>query len=383
MDHQQNDDGQQPSAVPSAIVTQTPVSEKELKRQQKKANKKEKKRRARELGVPYESEKKKKKKDKKEKSPLKDEEDEEANGEKIASSGSSQQKEQKHDTSSTLNGIKQKQLSSIPPSATQIEKISSQKQQHQTPTMNNGSIFSLIATSTKSSSSSSTPNNSKHNNNKQSPYQIKTILGTVALLPTSLPNVTNHITNLLQTLLLMYDSNMGGVLLSLENDVTLLPVDYKAGSSSRCNNSGLLIGGRIVDDLPYIHYKFSVDVLLFCPILGMKLSGKVVECTPTYITLTTHHILSTKISSETLHSEGYYYNGMTMEWVRERVVTATGSAIGGLKNDEEEEDEDDDRLGPSTSIYLDDNVEFIIERIHECGGYISLDGTRPSVSTLG
>lgn len=382
MDHQQNDDdGQHPSAVPSAIVTQTPVSEKEMKRQQKKAKKKEKKRRARELGVPYESEKKKKKKDKKEKSPLKDEE--EANGEKIGSSSSSQQKEQKRGTSSTLNGIKQKQLSSIPPSATEIEKISSQKQQHQTPTMNNGSIFSLIATSTKSSSSSSTPNNSKHNNNKQSPYQIKTILGTVALLPTSLPNVTNHITNLLQTLLLMYDSNMGGVLLSLENDVTLLPVDYKAGSSSRDNNSGLLIGGRIVDDLPYIHYKFSVDVLLFCPILGMKLSGKVVECTPTYITLTTHHILSTKISSETLHSEGYYYNGMTMEWVRERVVTATGSAIAALKNDEEEEDEDDDRLGPSTSIYLDDNVEFIIERIHECGGYISLDGTRPSVSTLG
>lgn len=61
---------------------------------------------------------------------------------------------------------------------------------------------------------------------------------------------------------------------------------------------------------------------------------------------------------------------MSMEWTRER---DRGDTVNG--------EEDADNLGPSTSIYLDDIVEFVIERIHECGGYISLDGTRPSVST--
>jgi hypothetical protein len=68
---------------------------------------------------------------------------------------------------------------------------------------------------------------------------------------------------------------------------------------------------------------------------------------------------------------------MTLEWTRER--DEAGTANNG---DEDEDDGDDDVLGPSTSIYLDDTVEFIVERIHECGGYVMLDGTRPSVSTM-
>ena len=294
-----------------------------------------------------------------------------------------------------------------PPSALQIKEIASQKLQQSTTAAaatTNGSIFSLIAAS--SSSSSSTLK--KHTKSK-SPYQIKTIIGTVALLPISLPNVPACIKNLLQSLLLMYDSNMGGVLLSLDDqDVQLLPIDYdynvvghddkkkKGGQSSRnYNYSGGspigLIGGRIVNDLPYIHYKFKVRALLFCPQLNMKLNGTVVECTPTYITLTTHHILSTKISSETLGNAGYYYNSSTMEWVCERTSNSgargggEGGGGAGIKTaaEDDKDDDDDVLLLPSTSIYLNDTVEFIVERIHECGGYIMLDGKCPSVSTLG
>ena len=190
----------------------------------------------------------------------------------------------------------------------------------------------------------------------------------------------------------MYNANMGGGLLSLEEGVKLLPVDHstsstggnsKSGGSAR--GGGGLIGGRIINDLPYIHYTFQFNGLLFCPEVNMKLKGQVIECTPTYITLTTHHILSTKISTEKLHEQGFYFNSLSLEWVRERDVNS-GSA--GRKNsidigEGDEEGEDGDVLGPSTSIYLDDIVEFVVERIHECGGYISLDGTRPSVSTLG
>jgi hypothetical protein len=210
---------------------------------------------------------------------------------------------------------------------------------------------------------------------KRSPYKIKTMQGSVALLPSSLPDVPTCIKSRLNSLLLMFNANIGGVLLSLEEGIELLPIDQKAAdrgnhASSTSRYTEGLIGGRIVDDLPYIHYRFQAKGLTFCPIVGMKLKGKVVECTPTFVTLTTHHIISTKISTERLHQQGFFFNLMSTEWTRER---DRGDTVNG--------EEDADNLGPSTSIYLDDIVEFVIERIHECGGYISLDGTRPSVST--
>jgi len=209
---------------------------------------------------------------------------------------------------------------------------------------------------------------------KASPFQVKTILGSVALLPSSLPNVPKTIKSLLHSLLLMYDANMGGVLLSLEDGIKLLPlqprtIGGRGGNNSSMNNRSGLIGGRVVDDLPYVHYRFQFRGLLFCPNVGMKLKGQVIECTPTFITLTTNHILSTKISTEKLNQQGFFYNGVTLEWTRERVDTAMKENTG----------DEEDVLGPSTSIYLDDTVEFIVERIHECGGYISLDGTNPTV----
>jgi len=101
-----------------------------------------------------------------------------------------------------------------------------------------------------------------HNN---SPYQIKTIIGSVALLPTSLNSVPTKIKSLLHTLLLKYDVNLKGVLLSLEDDVNILALNDDNGGKG-------LVGGRIIDDLPYVHYRFQVHGLVFCPRVGMKVS---------------------------------------------------------------------------------------------------------------
>jgi len=340
----------EPSDIPKSIITTTPINDKDKEKKSKK-----KKRKHSSTGgddtasslvtdslVSSGSKKKKKKKDKKRKSK-----DNRSSNDWQPPAGLPPE------VDNSQQHQEQQQLS--PPSTEEILKLASQKlSQHQQQT--SGSIFSLIAKPT-------TANNSNNSKLKKSPYQVKTILGTVALLPTSLPDVPKCIKSLLQTLLLMYDSNMGGVLLSLDDDIKLLPIDYKAPSSrgSSTNNNSGLIGGRIVDDLPYIHYKFQINGLLFCPSLNMKLTGQVIECTQTYITLTTHHILSTKISTEKLQDVGFYYNETSFEW----------------------EKRNDTLGGPLTTIYLDDRVDFIVERIHECGGYISLDGMRPEVSTLG
>jgi len=222
-----------------------------------------------------------------------------------------------------------------------------------------GSILSIL---------SKTANNNQSNDEfKNSPYQIKTIIGTAALLPTSLNSVSGKIKSLLHSLLLRYDGNLGGVLLSLEDDATILPMESDGSGSVGGGSKALLVGGRIIDDLPYVHYRFQVHGLVFCPRVGMKLKGQVIDCTETFITLTTHHILSTKISTSKLHQQGFFFNEATMEWSRER-----------------DTDVNDDSLdnGPSTTIYLDDTVEFIVEKIHECGGNVMLDGTMPLVSSL-
>ena len=258
-------------------------------------------------------------------------------------------------------------------------------------------IASLVSTSTAHAAAAATISSKQQLLLlKKSPYKLKTIQGTVALLPSSLPDVSTIIKSRLNALLLMYDSNMGGVLLSLEEDVRLLPIDYLSPSPNNrgdnSNNNSMLLGGRIINDLPYIHYRFEVNGLVFCPTVGMKMKGQVVECTPTFITLTTHHILSTKISTEKLHEQGFFYNSVSMEWMRERrgggggetttslaTRSSSSSIEGGGTVDHLENNLG--RQSPSTSIYLDDIVEFVVDRIHECGGYISLDGTRPSVST--
>lgn len=67
-----------------------------------------------------------------------------------------------------------------------------------------------------------------------------------------------------------------------------------------------------------------------------------------------------------------------MEWTRER----DSSGNPPEDNDEDARMELNDELGPSTTIYLDDTVEFVVEKIHECGGNVMLDGTMPLVSTL-
>lgn len=267
-----------------------------------------------------------------------------------------------------------------------------------------GKILTLLAKSSKEGNT----------NNKSSPYQIKTIIGSAALLPTSLSSVPGKIRSLLHSLLLRYDAKLGGVLLSLEDDAKILPIDSdnKDGYHRRGGASSL-VGGRIIDDLPYVHYRFQVHGLVFCPKVGMKvcinitaycklfsnllrtpdnsiifviaqLKGQVIDCAQTFITLTTHHILSTKISTEKLHQQGFFFNTATLEWSRERDNSSGRQIIGNNHGNEDDNDLDinDELLGPSTSIYLDDTVEFVVEKIHECGGNVMLDGTMPLVSTL-
>lgn len=135
-----------------------------------------------------------------------------------------------------------------------IKRTDEQDVETSSPKQPSGKLLSILAT--------------QSNESNNTPYQIKTIVGSVALLPTSLSSVSDKVRSLLHTLLLRYDSNLGGVLLSLENDVKILPLE----TGTRGTTTKGLVGGRIIDDLPYVHYRFQVHGLVFCPKVGMKVS---------------------------------------------------------------------------------------------------------------
>ncbi|KAL3798919.1 hypothetical protein ACHAWO_013036 [Cyclotella atomus] len=207
-----------------------------------------------------------------------------------------------------------------------------------------GKILTLLAKSSKEGNT----------NNKSSPYQIKTIIGSAALLPTSLSSVPGKIRSLLHSLLLRYDAKLGGVLLSLEDDAKILPIDSDNKDGYHRRGGASLVGGRIIDDLPYVHYRFQVHGLVFCPKVGMKLKGQ-----------DSFSILPR-------------WNGVERDNSSGRQIGSNNHGNG----DDNDLDINDELLGPSTSIYLDDTVEFVVEKIHECGGNVMLDGTMPLVSTL-
>jgi hypothetical protein len=87
-----------------------------------------------------------------------------------------------------------------------------------------------------------------------------------------------------------------------------------------------------------------------------------------------------------LHQQGFFFNTSTLEWSRERDNSSSGRQSSNNNDNDNDDNGDldmnDELLGPSTSIYLDDTVEFVVEKIHECGGNVMLDGTMPLVYSL-
>ena len=157
-------------------------------------------------------------------------------------------KDKKKSTGNDAAPKSQNQPAALSPNQPISEKINSSNKQP-------GAIISILSSSKRESDSS--------------PYQIKKIVGSAALLPSSLNSVPEKIKSLLHSSLLRYDAKLGGVLLSLEDDAKLLPLKDDETRNSRGGSKGRM-GGRIIDDLPYVHYRFQVHGLVFCPRVGMK-----------------------------------------------------------------------------------------------------------------
>ncbi len=180
----------------------------------------------------------------------------------------------------------------------------------------------------------------KHDNKyEQSPFEGKQVQILVSLSPSALVNIPSALNTSMQSLLLKYSDSLGGVLISY-NDIQL---DDSTSDGKR---------GRIINEMPHIHYQVKCNVLVFNPSPGTVLKGKVNESFPSHIGLLVHELFNGMISAELLRRNGFTFDDETHEWRKHENSV--------------------DRI-----IKIDDAMEFTVDRLHECNGLISLDCKDP------
>jgi hypothetical protein len=79
------------------------------------------------------------------------------------------------------------------------------------------------------------------------------------------------------------------------------------------------------------------------------------ECFPSHVGLLVYDFINAMVSAETIREEGYTFDMDLQNWSKE---------------------------GGSLTISSGSKVNFVVSKIHECDGIVSLEGTKPSRSLL-
>ncbi|KAL7569226.1 hypothetical protein ACA910_016781 [Epithemia clementina (nom. ined.)] len=162
---------------------------------------------------------------------------------------------------------------------------------------------------------------------------------TVSLLPGNLGFVEANVEDAMRGFLLKYSAGFKGILLAFED--------------LEIRNIGK---GRILGELPHIHYDIECSALVFKPSVGADLDGMIVESFDSHVSMIVHDYFNASITAHHLQNSGFQYDQTEGEWVHS--TSNNRLAKGAL-------------LG------------FTIERVHESGGIISIDGSDPQTRSVG
>ena len=86
-----------------------------------------------------------------------------------------------------------------------------------------------------------------------------------------------------------------------------------------------------------------------------KLHGVVNECFPSHLGILVFNYFNAMVSADELHAAGYTFDPDLQNWASER---------------------------GSQTISIKDKIKFLVEKVHECDGTVSLEGVKPSLSLL-
>lgn len=152
----------------------------------------------------------------------------------------------------------------------------------------------------------------------------------VSLLPSALANVKANIEDSLRAFLLKYSDGVQGILLAFDN-------------------VELLGKGTIFNELPHIHYKVSVDAVVFSPSVGCQLQGVVTEASyPSHLSMTVLNYFNASIAAQEMSQAGFTF-------------------------------EEDAWSYNGTPLVKGDAVPFVCQKMYESGGIISIAGSKPAV----
>lgn len=174
----------------------------------------------------------------------------------------------------------------------------------------------------------------------RTPFQRKQASILLSLVPSAMTNTAKAMHACMQSMLLKYSDGLGGVLLSFDN----IKVD-------KSKNGGSF--GRVLNEMPHIHFYVICDVFVFNPSIGTTLTGVVNETFPSHVGLLVHELFNAMISAEYLRESGFVFDIDLNEWSKEDTMTPISSG---------------------------DSIQFTVEMLHECNGLISLECKDPVIS---
>lgn len=120
----------------------------------------------------------------------------------------------------------------------------------------------------------------------------------ISLLPSALSDVQAHLEDSVRSMLLKYSDTFEGILLSFDS----LKVLQK---------------GRILNELPNLHYRVALDGLVFTPAPQQTLSGCITESFHSHISLLIMNYFNASITAEELERCGFQFDTDLLQWYRD------------------------------------------------------------------
>ena len=168
--------------------------------------------------------------------------------------------------------------------------------------------------------------------------QFKNLSILLSLDPSAMYDIKRETERAVQSMLLKYSDGLGGILLGYDN----LKVDKKKNGGET---------GRILNEMPHIHFYVTCRALVFTPTAGKYMTGMISETFPSHVGVLVHDLFNATISADHLRESGFTFDVDLNEWVRE------------------------DTMAP---IVVGDALKFYVDKIHEYYGVLSLECTKPT-----
>jgi RPA43 OB domain in RNA Pol I len=192
-------------------------------------------------------------------------------------------------------------------------------------------------------------------------YYNKKLQVSVSLLPCGLRNVVQSAKESIRhALLLKYCNPMGGILLAFDN--VQIVVNHNGGGSRS--------HGRILEELPHIHYDVTCNGLVFCPTVGLRMDGTVVEASfHSHLSLVVHGHFNASISSNQMRKAGFVYDENVGQWMH----VASETFLQQQHDDDNqvnallEEDDDADETNEQSYPRPASRIQFTLHKLHEVG----------------